>query len=180
MARRRLVSSSAFHRIGHAIGVEDGAAFEMAGAAADGLDERSAGTQEAFFVGVENGDERDFGQVESFAQKIDADQYVELAFAQIAQNFDPLERFDFRVHVAALHADFAVVLGEIFGHALGEGGYQHAFAFLDARADLVQQVVDLAFHRADFDWRIDQSGGADDLLDDDSGGFSQLVRAGRG
>jgi hypothetical protein len=51
----------------------------MAGGAAHGLDERAGGAEEAFLVGVEDGDEGDFGQVEAFAEKIDADEDVELA-----------------------------------------------------------------------------------------------------
>ena len=56
-------------------------------AAPDGLDERAGGAQEAFLVGVEDCDERDFGQVEPFAQQVDADEHVELAFAQTASIF---------------------------------------------------------------------------------------------
>ena len=129
----------------------------MAGAAADGLNQRSRRPQEAFFVGIENRDQRNFRQVESFAQQIDADQYIELTLAQVAQNLHPLQRLDLGVHVAALHADFGVVLGQIFGHALGQRRHQHALAFFHARANLVQQIVDLPFHRTHFDRRIDQA-----------------------
>ena len=165
MARRRSVSLEGFlHRVGHAVGVENGPAIQVAGAAADGLDQRSRGAQEAFFVGVENRDQRNFRQVESFAQQVDADQHIKLAFAQVAQDLHPLQRLDFGVHVAALHADFAVILGQVFGHALGERRHQHALAARHAFADLVQQVVNLSFHRANFDRRIDQAGGTNDLL----------------
>ena len=140
------------------------AAVEVAGAAADGLDQRPGGTQETFLVGVENCHQRDFGKVEPFAQQVDADQHIELAFAQIAQDFHPLQSLDFGVHVAALHADFAVILRQVFGHALGERCHQHSLAAGDAFANLVQQVVDLALHRPDFNRRIDQARGTNDLL----------------
>ena len=55
------------HGVGHAVGVEDGAAFDVAGGSAHGLDEGALGAEEAFLVGVEDGDEGDFGQVEAFA-----------------------------------------------------------------------------------------------------------------
>ena len=42
----------------------------------------------------------------------------------------------------------------------------------------MQQVVDLAFDRTNFNFRIDEAGGTDDLFDNDSGGFCELVRAG--
>src|SRR6266567_2920150 len=89
-------SDGFLHGVSHAIGVEDGATFEVAGGASDGLDERSGGTEETFLVGVENGNQRDFRKVESFAKEIDANQYVEFALAQIAQDLDALEGLDLR------------------------------------------------------------------------------------
>ena len=50
------------------------------------------GTQEAFLIGVENGDQRNLGQVQTFAQEVDADQDVELAAAQVAQDADAVQR----------------------------------------------------------------------------------------
>ena len=129
MARRRSVSSDrALHRVGHPVGVQNRAAVQVAGAAADGLDQRSRRAQEAFLVGVENRDQRDFRQIETFAQQVDADQHVELALAQIAQDLHALQRLDFRVQVAAAHADFGVILRQILRHALGQRGHQHALA----------------------------------------------------
>ena len=87
-----------------------------------------------------------------------------------AQELDALEGFDLGVHVAAADADLGVVAGEVLGHALGEGGDEDALVALGAVADLGEQVVDLAFDGADFDFGIDEAGGADDLLDDDAGG----------
>ena len=170
----------ALHGVGHLVGVEDGAAFEVAGGAADGLDEGALGAEEAFLVGVEDGDERDFGEVEAFAEEVDADEDVVLAFAEVAEELDALEGFDLGVHVAAADADFGVVAGEVFGHALGEGGDEDALVVGGAVADLGEEVVDLAFDGADFYLRVDEAGGADDLFDDDAGGFGELVGAGRG
>jgi hypothetical protein len=81
----------------------------MAGGASDRLDERPGGAQEAFFVGVEDGDQRHLGQIEAFAKKVDADEHVVLAFAKIAQQANTLERLNLGVHVAALHANLRVV-----------------------------------------------------------------------
>ncbi len=82
------------------------------------------------------------------------------------------------MHVAAADADFGVVAGEVFGHALGESGDEDALIFCGAVADLGEEIVDLAFDGADFDYRIDEAGGADNLFDDDTGGFGELVGAG--
>ena len=74
------------HGVGHAVGVENGAAFEVAGAAAHGLDQRGGAAEVAFFIGVENRDERNFREIEAFAQQVDADEHVEFAAAQVAQD----------------------------------------------------------------------------------------------
>ena len=86
--------------------------------------------EEAFLVGVEDGDEGDFGEVEAFAEEVDADEDVVLALAQVAEELDALEGFDLGVHVAAADADLGVVAGEVFGHALGEGGDEDALVAL--------------------------------------------------
>ena len=48
------------------------------GAAYD-LNQAAVGAQEAFFVGVEDGNEGDFGDVQAFAQEVDTDQHVKQA-----------------------------------------------------------------------------------------------------
>ena len=68
--------------------------MRVARRAADRLNQRRFGAQKTFFVGVENRHQRNLRQVQSFAQQIDADQYVEFTASQIAQNPDALESFD--------------------------------------------------------------------------------------
>jgi hypothetical protein len=82
------------HRAGDVVGVEDDLAVDIARGAADGLDQRGLAAQEAFLVGVENGDEAAFGNVEALAQQVDADEHVERAEAQIADDLDALDRVD--------------------------------------------------------------------------------------
>jgi len=79
------------------------------------------------------------------------------------------------VHIPAAYADFGVVSREVFGHALGQRGHQYAFVFLRAIANLMEQVVDLAAHRAYLDLGIDQARGTNDLLDHDAGSLGQLI-----
>ena len=58
----------ALHRARDLVRVEDRLAADVARGAADGLDQRAFGAQEAFLVRVEDRDERDLGQVEALAQ----------------------------------------------------------------------------------------------------------------
>jgi hypothetical protein len=92
----------------------------VAGGASNGLDEGALGAEEALFVGVQYCYQRDFGEVEAFAEEIDADEDVLLAFAEVAEEFDAFGGFDFGVQVSVADAYFGLVAGEVFGHALGE------------------------------------------------------------
>src|SRR5262249_10881118 len=131
-----------------------------------------------FFVSVKNGDQRDFRQVQAFAQKINTDEDVEFATAQIAEDFDTVERFDLGMQVAAAHADFGEILAQVFGHPLGKRGYEHSFVLAGANANLLEEIVDLTFHRPDLNLGVDQPGRTDYLLHENAAGFCQLVRTG--
>ena len=60
-------------------------------ATANGLDKRSGATEIALFVGIQDGHQRNFGQFQAFAQQVDADQHIEFATPQIAQDADTVE-----------------------------------------------------------------------------------------
>jgi hypothetical protein len=68
----------ALHRVGDPVGVENRGAVQVARGAADGLDQRTLGAQEAFLVGIEDRHQRHLRNVQAFAQQVDADQHVEL------------------------------------------------------------------------------------------------------
>src|SRR5690606_3692018 len=57
-----------FHRAGDLVGIKNDLAVDIARGAPDGLHEAGLASQEAFLVGVEDGDEAAFGNVEAFAQ----------------------------------------------------------------------------------------------------------------
>ena len=69
------------------------------------------------------------------------------------------------MHVLHVHAHIAVVIREVFRHALGQRRDQHAFASFRAVANLAQQVVNLIVRGPDLDKRIGQPRGPDYLLD---------------
>jgi hypothetical protein len=85
------------HRIRDGIGVHDRAPVHVARRPADGLNQRSAGTQEPFLVRIEDRDERHLGQIESLTQEVDPDEHVEFAAPEVPQNLDSLECIDVRV-----------------------------------------------------------------------------------
>ena len=162
-AARRLVDGLA-HGVRDGVRVHDDLALRVARGAADGLDERTAVAQKALFVRVEDGDQRDLRQVQALAQQVDANQHVDLAGAQVAQDLDAVQRGGVRVHVVDLDAGVEQVVGEVLGHALGERGDKHALMAGGADLYLVQQIIDLTAHGAHVDLGIEQAGGANDLL----------------
>jgi hypothetical protein len=145
----------------------------VARGAADGLDQRGLGAQEALLVGIEDRHQPAFGDVEPLAQQVDAHQHVEGAEPQVAQDLDPLQRVDVRMHVAHADALFVQVFGQVLGHALGQRRDQRAVAGRRS-ADLVEQVVDLHLDGADLHRRVDQAGGADHLFGEDAAGLLHL------
>src|SRR5581483_7546323 len=166
--------------LGHDIGVKDDLAVQMSRGAAGRLNETGGRAEITFLVGVENGDEGDFGKIETFAQEIDADEDVELALAQGAQDLDAFDGVDLAVEILHADADAAEVISELLGGALGQCGDQHAFPGFDALAGLLDEIVDLALERFDGDPGIDEAGGADDLLDDAALGPIEFLGSRRG
>ena len=72
-AAARLIDG-ALHGVGHAIGVKNRLASGIPGSAANRLNQRLFGTEKAFFVGVQNCDQRHLGQVQSLPQQVNANQ----------------------------------------------------------------------------------------------------------
>ena len=73
------------------------------------------------------------GQVEALAQQVDADQHVELAQPQLAQELDASQGVDLGVQVAHPDPVLQQVVGEVLGHPLGQRRDQHALVALGAQ-----------------------------------------------
>ncbi len=154
------------HGVGLLVGVHQDLAVDVAGGAADRLDQRRRAAEEALLVGVEDRDQRDLGQVQPLAQQVDADEHVVLAEAQLADDLDPLQRVDLRVQVAHAEAHLEQVVREVLGHLLGQRRHEHALVAIHPDPDLAHQVVDLVLGLADVDLRVHDPRRAHDLLDD--------------
>ena len=72
-----------FHAWGNVIRIHDSFAINVPGCSANCLGQATLIAQEAFLVGIENGNKRDFRQVKTFAQKIHAYEHIELAHTQL-------------------------------------------------------------------------------------------------
>ena len=167
-------AQSPLHRAGDAVGIHDHAPLGVARGAPDGLDQRGFRAQKAFLIGVQDRHQPAFGNIQPLAQQVDADQHVKGPKPQIAQDLDPFDRVDVGMHVAHADALFMQVFGQILGHALGQGGDQHAHVARGHPADFVEQVIDLHLHRPDLDHRVQQAGGADHLFGENTARLLQF------
>jgi hypothetical protein len=80
--------------------VKNNFAVDVARGAARGLNEAGRAAQIAFLVRVQDRHQRHLRQVQPFAQQVDADEHVKLAFAQGAQHLDALDGVNLAVQVA--------------------------------------------------------------------------------
>ena len=159
------------HGIGHIVRVHDYVSVRITRGAADGLDQRGLGAEEALLVGVENDDQRDLGDIQALPEEVDADQHVEHVQSHISDDLRALQRVDIGVQVFDTDAGAGKIIGQILRHLLGQRRDKDLVAVLDGCADFSDQVVDLPVHRAHVDLGIQKSRRADDLL-----GPEQLVR----
>ena len=69
------------------------------------------------------------------------------------------------MQVAHFHTVVGEVVGQLFGHAFGEGGDQHALVFVHPYANFLQHIVHLVRGGSHFHLGVDQASGAHQLLD---------------
>ena len=84
------------------------------------------------------------------------------------------------MHIAHAHALFVHIFCQVFGHAFGQRGDQHAVAIGGDATDFIQQIIDLHFDRADFNLGVQQASRADDLFGEYAARLFQLPALGRG
>ena len=153
------------HRIGDAVGVEDHHAGDVAGRAANRLDQCDLRAQEALLASIEHGHQRDLGQIQAFAQQIDPHQHVKFPQAQIAEDLDAVQRLNIRMQVAHPDVELFKVVGEIFGHALGHSRDQDPLLPFGPLPYFFDEVVDLPLLGTHLNGGIDQSCRPNHLLD---------------
>ncbi len=71
------------HGIGDRVGIQDHRGVHIPRRTTDSLHQRRLAPQKTLLVGIEDGDQRDLGQVEAFPQQIHPHQRVELALPQL-------------------------------------------------------------------------------------------------
>ena len=87
---------------------------------------------------------------------------------------------DLGVEVAHAHVHQSEVVRQVFGHAFGEGGDEHALLARHPDPNFLQQIVHLSPDGPNDNFGIQQAGGTDHLFHDHALAFFQLVIRGRG
>ena len=141
------LGDGALHAVRHLIRIHDDQTLRVAGGAANGLDQARLTAKEAFLVGIQDGNEADFRQVQTLAQQVDAHHHINGAEAEVLDDFHPLEGVHLVVHILDLDALFGQKIGQVFGHFLGQSRDEDPFIFRRAGVDLAQQVGHLALDR---------------------------------
>ena len=89
--------------------------------------------QKAFFVRVQDGDKGYLGQIQPFAQQVDAHDHVNGALAQITHQLHTLEGIHLVMHIFYLNAMVGEIIRQVLGHLLRQRCDQHALAPATAR-----------------------------------------------
>lgn len=130
----------------------------------DRLNQRGVAPQKSLFIRVENGHQFYLGQIQSFAQEVDAAEHVELPQPQPVDDVDTFQRVDVAVHIFYLDGMFFQIVGQFLRHFLGKRRDQNPAPVLDHRIDLGEQVVYLSLGGSDGDFGIQQPRRTDELF----------------
>ena len=84
------------------------------------------------------------------------------------------------MNVVAAYSVLLQILGKLLGHTLGEGGYKHALVALASLLYLLHKVVDLIGAGTYLYYGVEQAGGANNLLYNNSFALLQFVIVGGG
>ena len=152
------------HGLCDRIRVHDNMSLRISRRAADSLDQRCLRAQEAFFIRIQDRHKCDLRDVQTFPQKIDAHQHIENIQPHIPDDLCALKRIHIGVEIFHPDAHLAHIIGQVLCHAFGQRGHKDLILFRHLFVDLADQVVDLPFHRAHGNFRIEQPCRADHLL----------------
>lgn len=98
-----------------AVGIHHDPTVHIARGTTDDLEEGRRGPQESDFLGIEDGDERNLGEVESFSEEIDPDDPVDLAHSEVSDDFKSFDGLDLGVEIANFDTIPEEIIREFFG-----------------------------------------------------------------
>ena len=161
-------TSSFLHRLPHAIrhpiGIEDHLTVHITCCTTCCLCQRAMRAQEPLLIGIQNSNQRNFRQIQTLAQQIDANQHIKDTQAQIPNDFHALYRFDIMMQISHTNARVFQIIGQIFCHFDRQRCDQYALFSRCPRVDFANQIINLPFNRPDKNFRVEQSGRTNELF----------------
>ena len=101
--------------------------------------------QEAFFVGIDNGNKRNFREVETFTQQVYAHKYIDHPGTEVIDNLNAIHCFHIAVNVGTLDIEFCKISSKLLSHTLCKRGDEGALTEVDTFLNFFDKVVDLSF-----------------------------------
>ena len=145
------------HRICDRICVHDDMSFCITRCTADGLDQWCLGTQESFFICIQNCNQCDFRNIQTFSQKVDTNQYVKYIQPHIPHDLGTFQCIDIRMQVAHADSQFSHIVSKVFCHTFGQCCYQYFVLIGNLFIHFSDQIINLSFYRTNFHFRIEKT-----------------------
>ena len=120
--------------------------------------------KKSLFVSIKNADQRNLRQVETFTKKIDSNKNVEFGSAKSSQNFNPFNRIHVGMNVANFELHALKILRQILGSLFSQCRYKNALTLFNPLSAKFDSFIDLIFERPESKNRIEKSGRANHLL----------------
>lgn len=170
----RLIDGQA-HGLRNGIGIHDDGTFDVTCRSAGCLGQRAMRPKEPLLVGIENGDERNFRKIESFAQEINANEDVDHTFPERIEYLYPFHRIDIAMDIIHPYAVVEQIGSEFLRHTFGESSNERSLILLPSLFDLLHEVIDLVEGRPNIDNGVEQTRRSDNLFDELATGFLQFI-----
>ena len=152
------------HGIGDAVGVHNDMTLRISRSTTDGLDQRGFRTEESLLIRVQNGNQRNFRNIQSLTEQVDADQHIKFVKSHVTDEFRPFQRVDVAVQIIDADPGFLQKSGEILRHSLGQRRHQNLVVSPGFLPYLSDQIINLSLRGTDLNLGIQKTCRPDDLL----------------
>ena len=139
-------------------------AFAVPGSTTDSLYQGCFRTKEAFLVCVQDRNQCDLGNIQTFSQKVDSHQHIKYIQTHVTDDLRTFQGVNVRMKIPDTDSQIFHIIGKVFCHTFGQSSDQNFVFLLDLFIYFCHKIIDLSFDRTHLYLRIKKSGRADDLL----------------
>lgn len=128
------------------------------------MDKRGLGKKEELIVGIENGEEKELGNVEKLEKKVDEEKKVEREKKKVENDLDEIKSVDIRVNIEKEKELLVKILGKVLRNEFGKKGEESEIEIIRSIEDLEKKIVKMSIGRKDLERRVDEEGREDEML----------------